>query len=66
MSIVFPITSKRLKSRYLLPITAKHPSSIILTQILGYDMLARNAEPLNASVSKEQLAYLKEIVLRML
>ncbi|WP_125581184.1 type II toxin-antitoxin system PemK/MazF family toxin [Levilactobacillus cerevisiae] len=66
MSIVFPITSKRLRSRYLLPILAKRPSSIILSQILGYDMLARNASELDATISTEQLEYLKKIVVKML
>lgn len=66
MSIVFPITSKKQVSRYLLPILAKKPSSIILSQILGYDMAARHATELEATITEKQLAYLKKIVHRML
>jgi len=66
MSIVFPITSKQRVSRYLLPILAKKPSSIILTQILGYDMFARNAEALNITIPNEQLIFLKKVVEKML
>jgi len=66
MSIVFPITTKNEHSRYLLPILVKRPSSIILTQILGYDMLVRQAEDIGVTVSARQLIYLKEIVNRML
>jgi len=66
MSIVFPVTSKRQINRYLLPVMAKKASSIILTQILGYDMIARNATSMGVSVSKIQLDYLKTIVHRML
>lgn len=49
-----------------LPVLVKHLSSIILTQILGYDMLARQAEDVKITISSKQLAYLKEIVRRML
>lgn len=66
MSIVFPITSKQERSRYLLPVIVKHPSNIILTQILGYDMLARQAEDTGITLPPKQLAYLKEVVKRML
>lgn len=44
LAIVFPITSNQKKSRYLLPITLKKLSQILLTQIVGYDMLTREAE----------------------
>lgn len=66
MSIVFPITSKQRASRYLLPILVKRPSNIILTQILGYDMLARNAEDIGIVIPNAQLNYLKEIIHEML
>ncbi|MCI1913278.1 MAG: type II toxin-antitoxin system PemK/MazF family toxin [Schleiferilactobacillus harbinensis] len=61
IALVFPITTKKRRSRYLLPIQLKKPSQIILTQILGYDMVARNAEYTGVSVSDEQLEYLKQI-----
>lgn len=62
LSIVFPITSSNKKSRYLLPVKLNKPSQIILTQILGYDMEARNAEYFGKSVSGKELDYLKTIV----
>jgi len=66
LSIVFPVTSKRQINRYLMPVMAKHASSIILTQILGYDMFARNAKSMGISVSESELAYLKDVVHQML
>lgn len=66
MAIVFPVTSKKQHSRYLLPVMAKRPSSIILTQVLGYDMIARNATDMGVSVSKLQLDYLRKIIQRLL
>ncbi len=65
LAIVFPITSNQKKSRYLLPITLKKPSQILLTQILGYDMLAREAEYMGFDLTPRQLAYLKEILIHM-
>lgn len=62
MALVFPITSKKQKSRYLLPLNLKKPSQIILTQILGYDMIARKAEKSGFRVTGEQLDYLKQLV----
>ncbi|CAD7482809.1 type II toxin-antitoxin system PemK/MazF family toxin [Lacticaseibacillus casei] len=62
MALVFPITSIKKMSRYLLPLKLKKPSQIILTQILGYDMVARRAKPSGFSVTSEQLDYLKQIV----
>lgn len=66
MAIVFPITSKIKRSRYLLPIMLRKQSNIILTQILGYDMKARNAENSGYSVTKDELEFLKQIVAHML
>ena len=65
MALVFPITSKRQKNRYLLPIMLKRPSQIILTQLLGDDMVARKAVVMDAVISDEQVAYLKEIAVKM-
>ncbi|MFD1317443.1 type II toxin-antitoxin system PemK/MazF family toxin [Loigolactobacillus zhaoyuanensis] len=66
MALVFPITSVQKKSRYLLSIKLKKPSSIILTQILGYDMIARQAEYAGVNIEQEQLDYLRNIVVHML
>ena len=66
VAIVFPVTDKKQHGRYLLPVMAKRPSSIILTQVLGYDMIARNATDMGVSVSKLQLDYLKKISQRLL
>lgn len=65
MALVFPITSKRRKSRYLLPIMLKRPSQIILTQLLGYDMVARKAVAIDIVVSDEKVTYLKQVAGRM-
>lgn len=66
MSIVFPITSTKKDSRYLLPVDLKKPSKIILTQLLGYDMIARNAKYMGYDVSDKQLNYLKTLVTHFL
>ncbi|MDR0899330.1 MAG: type II toxin-antitoxin system PemK/MazF family toxin [Lactobacillaceae bacterium] len=65
MAIVFPITLNQTKSRYLMPINLKKPSQVILSQILGYDMVARRAEEYS-QITSQQLQYLKRIVRSML
>ncbi|SFB84551.1 mRNA interferase MazF [Fructobacillus durionis] len=64
MALVFACTSTNKKNRYLLPIMLKKPSNIILSQILGYDMVSRNAQYMGFDVGQETLSYLRNIVMQ--